>query len=467
MSTRRNFLLILARGGMELSWRYAWVVFLTLVLTQHIFPPLAGVLVLILGGMTTYISIRYNLRNFQILLLQLFCFVLVVWFVLLWFQDQYSPILSSEWSRHFFLESKTPPQWVILLPFFYCMWLFWNGGRLLAKSPQTYMKTCLQFDKGLGLFILLLVIFALIDRRTELNLEGQVIHYMILAFFIFSLISIALARNHSRSKKSYMAGYHGIGVILSTLSMVGFFSVGTTLLATPYLYLKADSLLVALRDMAGPFKPYLIKILIFLFRPRHIKLYADIQDENIPALEEMGAPVVEGWQATLFKILGAGLITAMSLVALIVLVYGIIRLVQWLLKRDRDEGGDSIATAEMKRFLNACLQFLRRLGKKIVATFKRVDSAAMVYYQMLRWGKISGLAARPSDTPKEYGRRLMQCFPDLKTEVIMIVEAFNRELYGHVTAGKETMTRLVSAQRRMRRLRYWPSRMRTWFQHSE
>jgi len=467
MRLRKKFLLTLARGGMELSWRYAWVVFLTLVLTQTIFPPLPAVVVLVIGGLTTHIAIRYNLRNFQIVLLQSICFVLVIWFVLLWIQHYNSPILSSEWSRHLFLESKTPPQWVILLPFFYYMWPFWNGGRLLAKTPQTYLTTCMQFDKGLGLFILLLIIYALIDRRTKLNLEGQVIHYMILAFFVFSLIAIALARSRSQIRKSYMAGYHGIGVILSTLSMVAFFSAGTSLLAYPYLYLKADSLLVALQNMAGPFKPYLIKILIFLFHPRQIKLYADIQDENIPSLEEMGTPVVEGWQATLFKILGAGLITLMTLVALTVLVYGIIRLVQWLLKKKHDKRGDLISAAEMKRFLIACLDFLRCLCKYIVALVKGVDSAAIIYYRMLRWGKISGLVAKPSDTPKEYGRRLMQCFPDLKAEVFMIVEAFNGEIYGHVAAGKKTLTRLISAQRRMRRLRYWPTRMRIWFHHSE
>ena len=448
---------------MEFSWRYAWVVFLTLVLTQYVFPPLPAVLVLLLGSLTTRMAIRNELRNFQILLLQSLCFGFAVWLVLWWFQHQNSPILSSGWSRHIFIESKTLPPWLILLPFFCYMWFFWNGGRLLAKIPQTYSATCLQFDKGLGLFILLLILYALIDRRTELNLEGHAIHFMILAFFIFSLISIALARSRNRIRKSYMAGYHGIGVILSALSMAGLFSAGTALLASPYLYLKADSLLVGFQNMAGPFKPYLIKILVFLFRPRPIKLIADIEDENMPSLEEMGAPVVEGWQAILFKVLGAGLIALITLTALIILIYGIVRLVQWLLKKNTGNQENLITVAKTVRFLKTCLVYILRMGQKILKAMKRGDSAAIIYYRMLRWGRVCGLTAKSNDTPREYGHRLMQSFPDLKPEINLIVESFNHEIYGQAAAPKETLVRLVSAQRHMRRLRYWPSRLHAWF----
>ncbi len=465
MSANKDNLLLLGRCGMELSWRYAWVVFLTLVLTQSIFPPLAAILVLALGTLTTHMSRCNNLRNYQILLLQTIGFALVCWSVLYWMQHQNSPVLSFEWTRHLFLESQTPPQWVILLPFFFYMWLFWNGGRLIAKGPRTYLQTGMQFDKGLGLFILLLVVYAFIDRRTDLNLQGRVVHYLILAFFVFSLVSIAVARGRSRIQKSYMAGYHGIGVILSTLSMVGFFGAGTTLLAYPFLYLKADSLFVALQEIAGPFKPFLIKLLIFLFHPRQVKLLADIQDENIPTIEEMGTPIVTGWQATLFKMLGMGLVGLMALVGSVVLAYAVIGLVRWLLKRDREKTVHLFPASQLRRFLKAFQAYLLRIGAKIMELVKGMNSAAMEYVRLLRWGRYSGLPPVSSDTPSEYGNRLMQSFPNLEKEIVMIVEAFNQEIYGQMMANKEALNQLVSAQRHMRRLRYWPSRIQAWLRH--
>jgi hypothetical protein len=82
---------------------------------------------------------------------------------------------------------------------------------------------------------------------------------------------------------------------------------------------------------------------------------------------------------------------------------------------------------------------------------------------MLRWGRRSGLPAVVSETPLEYGIRLIQRFPQLHTEIEMIIEAFNREIYGQMSINKESLNRIQLARRRMRNPRYWPTRMRTWF----
>ena len=68
-----------------------------------------------------------------------------------------------------------------------------------------------------------------------------------------------------------------------------------------------------------------------------------------------------------------------------------------------------------------------------------------------------------TETPFEYGTRLMSCFPGLKTEIELIVDAFNREVYGQTTTNREILSRLRSALRRMKRIRHWPSRIKVWF----
>jgi hypothetical protein len=354
-----------------------------------------------------------------------------------------------------------------LLILFFFLWLFWQGGRLLIKAPHSYMPICMQFDKGLGLFMLLLVVYAFVDLRTERELQNQGIRFAILAFFTFSLASIALSRYHTQGQKSFITGYHGIGVILSALTTSTLFGTGIMLLTYPYLFYKADALLVILKDTAQPFAPLLIRILIFLFRPRHIKLYGDVQDENIPSIEEMGAPAVEGWLAILFNILGAGLIILIVLAILFVLGFLILKFVQWLIKRDHDADEPIRLIGIIKRFFVTIQTILVQAWIKLIELVKGVNSAARVYYRMLRWGNYSGLRFNPSDTPSENGQRLIQSFPELTRQINLIVEAVNLEIYGQKFAKQETLNQLISALRQMRRLRYWPSRLRIWFYHSE
>ena len=99
----------------------------------------------------------------------------------------------------------------------------------------------------------------------------------------------------------------------------------------------------------------------------------------------------------------------------------------------------------------------------LASLLKRIDSAAAIYAGLLRWGRRSGLPAVASETPVEYGARLKQWFPQLKTEIEMIIEAFNRELYGQIPPDKRVLAGIQSAQGRMRNPRHWPLRMRAWF----
>jgi hypothetical protein len=462
MNTWNHFWLLLARGGMELSWRYAWAMFVALLAVQLAFPLPAAACAMVLGGVITRMSIAGNLRNYQRIALQSAGFLLIGLLIVYGTQYTGMPFWHFDWVRRLFLEAKSLSQGVILLNLIVFMGLFWQGGRLLAKGSLQYEPVCLQFDKGLGLFLALLIVYALVDVKAGLNLQNQGMRFAILAFFTFGLAAIVLSRHQTRAQKSYFSGYHSIGMVLSTLTMTGVFATGTTLLAYPYLFHKADDLLVVLQNTAAPFKPLLIKILLFLFQPDHLRQQPAVQNNTVMSIKDVGAPAAEGWQAILLKVLGVGLIVLIGLAIVLVLGFLVYKLILWLSKRDRDTAEPIRLANGVVRFLKACRVFLLRIWQKILELVKGIDSAAMVYCRMLRWGRYSGLAAFPSDTPSEYGRRLMQSFPGLKNEIHQIVEAFNRELYGRTATDRQTLVRLASAQRRMRRLKHWPSRIRTW-----
>ena len=53
---------------------------------------------------------------------------------------------------------------------------------------------------------------------------------------------------------------------------------------------------------------------------------------------------------------------------------------------------------------------------------------------------------------------LINIFPSLKTQIDVIVNAFNREVYGEVTMSGEGMKKALSAWRALRSPRHWPLR---------
>jgi hypothetical protein len=167
-----------------------------------------------------------------------------------------------------------------------------------------------------------------------------------------------------------------------------------------------------------------------------------------------------------FKIVGVTLAVLIGLAILFVLAFLIYRLILWLLKKDQNAVKPMSPIKGIQHFLKACQVFLLRFWKKIMALVQGPDSAAMIYSRMLRWGRFSGLTPIPSDTPSEYGFRLMQSFPRLKCEIRMIVEAFNLEIYGRTATDRQSLARLASAYRSMRRLKHLWSRLKTWFYQS-
>ena len=184
---------------------------------------------------------------------------------------------------------------------------------------------------------------------------------------------------------------------------------------------------------------------------------------DTPKLNDMGTQAVEGG-GTLFQlIVGWGLFGIIGMVVLGVLAYLLIYILRLLLKRSRDDTAQPPSIGWISDFLRKLVGLPLLIWCGWVSLLKGVDCAAMAYAGMLRWGRRSGMTLIPSETPAEYGNRLMIGFAGLWAEIELIVEAFNREAYGQATTDREILSSLRSAQRRMKRLRYWPSRIKVWF----
>ena len=415
MNAANDITLVISRSGMEISWRYAWASFLAQVTIQRYFPLPAAVCAFLMAAVVTQLPTGRNWRVYQKLLLQFIGFIPIALLVVHQLQYQAMPFFSLDWMEHLLLGTKSISQWFILILMLLCLWLIWRGGQILVKSSRGYNSVCMHFDKGLGLFFLLMTIKAIVESRAGIYLHDRDFILPAIAYFVFSLTSVSIARNQSNVQKSFLAGRRGIGVILSISTLVTLLGTGTILLVYPYLYNVADSLLVVIKDIARPVEPVLVKILLFMFRPRgrdlNQKQHSD--DPNLsgmgdsPKLTDIDTREVEGWEALLYQIMGWGLFAIIGIVFLGVVVCLLIFILRRLLKRSRDETTQLMPTGWISNLLRkfAALPLLMRHAW--TSLLKGKDCAAMVYTGMLRWGRWSGMILLNSETPKEYGNRLV------------------------------------------------------------
>jgi hypothetical protein len=79
----------------------------------------------------------------------------------------------------------------------------------------------------------------------------------------------------------------------------------------------------------------------------------------------------------------------------------------------------------------------------------------------MAWGAMSGLALVPSETPKEYGSRLIEKLPAAAEEIDIIIAAHNVSIYGGLTDQATHLQRAWSAYTRLRSPRLWPARLKS------
>jgi hypothetical protein len=443
---------------MELTWRLAWVYFLTLVILGRPFPLLEALAVFTMASVITVLGSQPYRRIYQSSALHFIGFT-IAWLLTihrLFYRS--ATVLSNSWIRDWLGQMHAPQQWLIELSVIACLLLIWLGARAMVKRPATYYPVCLQFDKGLGALFLLLLVKFMLELKGGLFIEDPVTPYLLVAFIVFSLMAISLSRNQSDAQRTYRPGYHHLGIVLSFMSITLLLSGVLALLFLPYLILVADSVQVILKETTAPFGTVLTTFIRFLFSiGRHRR--------------EIGGQIFSGSSEKLYpdseidwaQGLGWFLFGVIGLIALGLCVYLIGWLVQRFLKRDAGEASGHPSLALISWLLAVMGAFFRGVWNGLVFLIKRIDSAAAAYAGLLRWGRRSGLTAAASETPIEYGTRLGQHFPRLKTEIELIITAFNREIYGQIPADQPILTGIQSARRRMQNPRHWPSRIRAWF----
>jgi hypothetical protein len=463
MKPQKGSLLFLASGGMELTWLYAWATFIMASILHRPFPLPEAIGTFVLAALLTVVIWGRGLRVILILGLQMFgCLLATSRIVHVFFYESH-PFFDQWWLLTCFRQPKEPLEWFILGIILFVALLFWVGGVTLARRSAAYLTVCTRFDLGVAAFFCLLLTKFLLLVKGGIDIQDSTPELLLFPFFVFSLLSIGMARNQSSVQRDFLSGYQGIGVIVTFAVVVLAFGAGLMLLFLPYLRVAAEMGYGVLKSAAAPLSPILVTILRFLFM--HNRSRPETASSS-PGSDQtgFGSSTESSWWTELFeKMFGWGFLGLGVLIALIVCGLGLWYLFRWLFSRTAMREKKQIQWSLIFVWAAQQCKALLLCWGTIVHWAKGYKSATQLYSALLNWGRHSGLPHFFSETPTEYGVRLGHQFPTVSREIGLIAETFNKEVYGEIVTEEKQFSMAKLAWQRLRSPIHWPSRFKSWF----
>jgi hypothetical protein len=462
MNGRREWLILSALLGMDLSWLYGWA---SLVMLGSFNQPFPFMTALGIAGAATLLTLSHHRRGwriYQIAGVHLAGLTLACAAIIYGVEGPGCSFFAVTWVAEFFTISKTPVHWLQLaVALFWCLAFLIMGTRLVLL-PKNHLTVSNHFDFGVISLVLLHLLEMLLFVEGGIILTELSLPRVLFAFFTFSVTAFCLARCAGQGKSDFITGFRGIGVISSFLALFLLLGSGITALFLPYLTVAAETGVAVLKTVTAPVGELLLRILLFFFG--HGRLLPESaapsasQDSQLQALAEQP---VEGWLLLLQKIFlfltaGLGVLLALASCALLIWQLG-----WWLSKRsDTAEPGSSPwqLFRKLLQKIGAAIIMLRR---RFQSAGKRSRSPFQLYLSLINWGALSGLPLIPSETPREYGGRLSQRLPAATMEIDIIITVHNASIYGGRTDQEVQLESAWSACTKLRSPRFWPARMKS------
>lgn len=460
MKSRKESLLFLSAAGIEITWLYAWSTFILYATVHRPFPLPEAIASFSLAAFLTMVIRGRGLRIIMVLGIHIIGLLLLASRVIHVFFYNSEPFLAKFWLMKYVRQPKDPLEWFILVTILFFILLFWISGVRLARRPSDYLTVCTRFDLGVAAFFLLLIVKFILLVKGGIDIKDSTPEKLLFPFFLFSLLAIGIARNQSKAHKAFLAGYKGIGVMVSFALVIFAFGAAMVMLFLPYLNAAAEVGYEGLKIGAAPLGSILASFVRFLFihnRSRPEQAFSSPPSEH----NSVTSSPEESWWSEVFEkictwgFLGLGITIALALCA-----FGLWYLFRWLLSRTSMSEKKQIKWGLFLIWSSKIFAIFSVIWGKIVQLAHGYTSSPQLYNSLLSWGRHSGLPHSLSETPAEYGLRLEHRFPELSKDIRLIVETFNREVYGNMTPDKNQYKVVKLAWQRLRNPINWPSRLR-------
>jgi len=452
--------LLVSGSGAELTWLYAWASFLLFSFFHRLYPLPETLAAFSLAVFLTLFQRRRRRRAVQIIGIQLIGLACAALWIVHVFFYRSAYFWNLVWLEDFFNRPRDHFEWFLLIFVLGYIVMFWVAGVRLALQEKSYVSACTRFDRGVAAFFCLFLIKLLLHTQMGVRFQDSMTIWLIFSFFIFSLTEIGLVRNQAYDpQRNYLAGYHAVGVFTG-------FSIGAIIMGTGVFlfflpYLKSASAVGydLMKSAAAPLSPILIAVIKFIFGyanfgPQNSGLSSSAGSAGQPQTETPGA-----WMLLMQKLLlwGGGLL--MLALGIAVASLALWYMMRWLFmnRYGADEKWEQANLLQwwirLKTFLLACFEWVLRTGAK---------RCALDFYAALRrWGRHNGMPPASNETPLEYGVRLASRFPQLKSDIMLIIEMLQWEVYGESALSPKQILKIQAAWQMLHSPLRWPVRIKS------
>jgi len=454
---RNESLIRAAAAGMELTWRCAWINYLTLALLQLTIPWIGAATSFFAAGLLATALGRRRTRRVWMPVLHGIGLAASILVWLYHFHGGGHGLFQSAWLKGLLGSSHPPTFWIAVLFETGLAASFWIGGLTWSRRAIDYDATTQRFDLGLSAFVFLFLFRFALRARFGYTVPEPAGPTLLVSFFSFGLLALGLARIRGDVLKTFRTEYSGLGTVLVFTAAALLIGTGALTFFLPLLTDTAETLYVGLKAAARPLMPVLIALLRFMFAPRSRTTDEPGGSGLPPPAPSPSAFEPSGWGDVLGTILAWAAVVTFFLATLLVAAFLLHCAWVWLMSEPDRTGPALESDFDPLRTLGRLIKRLVGLARRLA---KGPSDPLAVYQGLLRWGRRGGLPRRPSETPREYGRRLAAAFPGLASEIADIVDALETFVYAEQALETGRLARVLKSRRRLARPDLWPRRLK-------
>ena len=438
-----NISLLFTSTVMEFSWLYALISIMVYPTWGFNFPIVLGLLIFITGAFLTYITAGRGWKIINILLVQILGLLMVALFTFHYFYSLEFNLFNIN-QMLITLKPDNLQEGFLLVIIIISLLVLWWGGIFFTRRTRAYGTVIDRFEKGIAIFAFLIFLKGIIPVQLSSNLL-----MMFVLFFIFSILSIAMARSKNQGVKEYLTNYINLGIITVFIIILSFIIIIGLIFGLPYLTATADFSFKIFKAIMRPFLPLIVGFLRFMFNFKGnvntggVKPSGSGDSVNIP-------PGEENWLLALIDIIMSHILLVIGVVILAIIGWIVIKnLIKWLLSSDK-KNKENIS---FKTGVKKLLFILRLISKKL--QFKKEDKVIKIYKRVLLWGSLIGLRKLSAETPREYGLRLSYNFPFLEEDFKVIIDKLYKNVYGKKDLNNKEERDIKEAYREILRIGNW------------
>jgi hypothetical protein len=405
--------------------------------------PISEMFVIILIAMiTTKIHYQKSWRRIIVILIQL-----IGWCVaFLWQTNRYyklgASIVHYNWLTGFIYLERSLHDYFVILILFILIWSNWICGIRLVTKPTTLKTISHRFDLGLTSFGVLYIVNLLAVTKGFILPPAQSSSLLLIIFLFLGLFSITIVRiTNSPSEKRFR-------VVKGTGFLLGFVTIVFLICGGLFVYFQTGmrQMAVLVVEILSIFKRPLVTLITAIpYEPITNNLWGKVKKEDI----EIASPTLSEWNI-IPSIIGIILFLILSFF-LFKIIY---RLAKWLFGRPFETTGIRKPPNIWNQiFLLAIIIKDTFLYLWSIISFRseNIMISRRYFKQMIFWGGISGIKYHQSETPKEYGDRLIKRYHACSEEIIFIIQTHNMALYGNIKPNLQQIAGLQSAIKRFRK----------------